>query len=91
MVDNDTRLDSVAVSPAMMFNYYYTLPQLASEQINVEILNQEMQESLEENIRSNPDLKYFRKHSVVMRYHYFDNHQKPITIIEITPAMYADE
>ncbi|SHI74144.1 hypothetical protein SAMN04488096_10465 [Mesonia phycicola] len=35
--------------------------------------------------------KIFRKHSVLMSYHYFDNHQKPITTIEITTAMYTDE
>ena len=87
-VDEETRLDSATVLPGNVFQYNYTLLHLEQAAVNVESIQQEMQPYLADVVKTNPELKIFRKNNTTMNYCYWDKNGIFLFKIAITPDIY---
>lgn len=88
LVDEETRLDSVTVLPGNVFQYNYTLVHLEQAAVNVENIQQEMQPYLTNMVKTNPELKIFRKNNTTMNYYYRDKNGVFLFKIAVTPELY---
>lgn len=88
MVDNETRLDSVATRHDG-FHYYYTLVNLMAGQIDTAAFRKFMQPGLTEGAKTNADLEYFRAHKVPLAYHYHDKAGAAVQTIFLEPGDFA--
>jgi hypothetical protein len=88
MVDEETRLDSVVLSPEGRLEYYYTLLYREKRGMNTGALTGFLIPSITKNVRSNPDLKMHRDSSVIMAFNYRDRRGEFVTEIVIKPEQY---
>jgi uncharacterized membrane protein YukC len=88
MVDQETRLDNAVAMPGKVFQYNYTLVNLAKDSINISGLESYIKPMILNNVKTNPDMKGFRDNKVTMIYNYKDKDGIYITRINITPDMY---
>jgi len=90
MVDQETRLDNAVAMPGKIFQYNYTLVNLAKDSINISGLESYIKPMILNNVKTNPDMKSFRDNKITMTYTYKDKDGVFITRIEITPEMYEE-
>ena len=97
MVDQDTRLDNTIALPGNTFQYNYTLMHFApinNSDIDLELELEKFRKVFENqiliNVKTNPDLKFFRDNEVTMNYYYKDKKGNFITKIIITPDQYKE-
>lgn len=88
MVDQETRLDSVLLSPEGKLTYHYTLLYREKSTINVKSFSGFLMPSIVNNVRLNPDLKMHRDSSVTMVFIYLDRNGEFVTEIPLTPERY---
>lgn len=72
MVDQETRLDNAIALPENVFQYNYTLVNLTKDEIDLEVFTAYMKPQITNNVKTNPDLKFFRDNQVTMGYFYKD-------------------
>lgn len=90
MVDQETRLDNAVAMPGKIFQYNYTLVNLAKDSINISGLESYIKPMILNNVKTNPDMKSFRDNKITMTYTYKDKYGVFITRIDITPEMYEE-
>lgn len=89
MVDADTRLDN-AVASEGLFQYFYTLVNIDSDDFNKDTFDNILTPSLINNIKTHPDLKVYRDNQMTMRYNYADKNGNHLSQIDVTPLDYLD-
>ena len=88
MVDADTQLDNAIALPDNKFQYTYTLVNYAIDELDLEQLKANIEPSIVNNVRTNPDLKAYRDNEVTMVYAYKDKNSEHLLKIEVTPELY---
>lgn len=88
MIDEQTKLVNAAALPDNVFIYNYMLTNLERDGIDIEEATKTMEPILINNIKSNPDMKYFKDNNVTLSYSYKDKHGVFVMKINVTPAMY---
>jgi hypothetical protein len=87
-IDKDTRLDSTAAGPGKRLTYHYSLVNFTVEQIQIEHFLSVLTPQIMNNVRTNPDMKEYRRHKITLVYSYKDKDGKFITNIEVKPGDY---
>ena len=88
MIDRETRLDNVIALPDNTFAYNYTLVNMVKDSIDLKVFEDYMHPMILNNVRTHPDLKFFRDNKVTMVYNYRDKNGVFITKISIPPKEY---
>jgi hypothetical protein len=88
MIDAVTQLDNAAALPDNTFQYNYTLIDADVAQMDTIQFKANLEPSILEQVKSNPQLKSFRDHQVTLQYVYKDKRKHYLTQIVITPEMY---
>ena len=88
MVDPETRLDSVLLTPEGKLAYYYTMTERTSATVNPQAFNAYLIPLIIKNVRYNSSLKMFRDSSVSMVFNYLDREGVFVTELTIEPAQY---
>lgn len=88
MVDPETRLDSVLLSPEGQVYYYYTLPNKVSSGINPSSFTAFLLPGIIENVRYNPDLRMHRDSSLTFIFNYTGRGGALITEFMVGPERY---
>jgi hypothetical protein len=91
MIDEYTRLESVHVVSKKKIKYSYTLVEWEKEQLNLDTVRSYMEPSIMENIRTNPQLAFFKMKDVTFVYSYNDKNDVPVWEYTVTPEMYKNE
>jgi hypothetical protein len=87
-IDKDTRLDSTVAGPGKRLMYNYTLINFTAEQIQIQQFLSVLTPQIMNNVRTNPDMKEYRRHKITLVYSYKDKDGKFITRIEVKPTDY---
>ncbi len=90
MVDQDTRLDNAIALPDNTFQYHYTLVNWVKDSIDIEDFEDYMQQTILNNIKTNPDMKIYRDNETTIAYYYKDMNGVFITKISISADQYSD-
>lgn len=90
MVDGETRLDNAVALPDNTFQYNYTLVNLQKDQIQIELdaIKNELLPGIVNNVKTNPDLRFFRDNKTTMSYNYKDKAGVFLLKLKVTPDMY---
>jgi hypothetical protein len=88
MVDEETRLDSVFLTPDGELAYYYTLISRDKSSISEQAFRAYIIPRILVNVHENNDLKVHRDSSIRMIFNYRDRNGKFITEISIGPENY---
>ena len=88
VIDNDTRLDNVAVLSNRTIQYNYTLVNINIEDINSDLVKNEFIPILNNKVKTNDGLKNFRINNVTLSYYYGDKNGKFIFKHKVTPEIY---
>jgi hypothetical protein len=72
MIDDETRMDSVAVTKGKVVNYYYTLIKDLKGDLDTTALKKAMRPQIKKTLSTNEELKIARKNKVSFKYHYYD-------------------
>ena len=88
MVDNDTRLDNTVAMPNNVFQYNYTLVNLVKSEINIDEIRNYIEPNVVNNVKTNPDMKDYKKNKITMAYNYRDKNGEFILKINVTPDKY---
>jgi hypothetical protein len=87
MVDPETRLDSVILSPEGLM-YFYTLPNKDHSGIASSAFEAYLLPEIIDNIRTNPRMEIFRDSLVTMSFNYLDRKGELITEFTVEPELY---
>ncbi len=90
MLDKDTRLDNVLAMPNNSFQYNYTLVNFEDNSIEVDELTDYLRPIIVNNIKTNPDMKWYRDNRVTFLYNYKDMNGVFILKLKVTPDEYED-
>lgn len=88
MIDSETRLDNAIALPNKIFQYNYTLVNLDRLDIDTIEVKKNLEPSVTNHIRTNPDMKYYRDNKITMRYYYKDKDGNYAFSISVTPEQY---
>ncbi|MGV8880505.1 MAG: hypothetical protein ACOH2A_15920, partial [Sphingobacteriaceae bacterium] len=88
MVDAETRLDNTVALPDKIFTYNYTLVNQVKDSINVEELKNYLTPLVTNNIKTNPDMKFYRDNKITLSYYYKDKQGVFLLNIDVTPDKY---
>lgn len=88
VVDAETRLDNCGALPNKVFRYNYTLVNYVKDSINIGVLEENLQPSLINSVKTSPDMKFQRDNNVTLSYYYKDKAGIFLLDIEVTPDLY---
>lgn len=88
MVDSETRLDNVMAAPDTGFQYFYTLVNMEKASIDLEGARSFLTPQIVNNIKTNPEMEFLRKHETTFKYTYKDKDGNWLLTIVVTPDMY---
>jgi hypothetical protein len=91
MVDKETRLDNAVAMPGKIFQYNYTLINFSKDSVDVKMIQDNLEPTLINGVKTSPDLRSFRDNKVTMDYNYKDKNGVFLLKIQITPEKYATE
>lgn len=87
MVDSETRLDNTGVVGKSIL-YNYTFINYFTDELDVQFIETNLRETIRNQIKSNPDMKYLRDNRVTFVYNYKDKIGNHITSLKFTPEDY---
>ncbi len=87
IIDEYTRLDSIALIDKKKVKIYYRLLKDELEDIDVEFFKDEMKPIILSNIKAD-DSNFFKKNNITMVYHYLDKNKDFVENVLITPKDY---
>ncbi len=90
MVDKDTRLDNVLAMPNNSLQYNYTLVNFEDNTIEVDELTDYLRPLIVNNIKTNPDMKWYKDNKVTFLYNYKDMKGVFILKLKVIPDEYED-
>ena len=88
MIDSVTRLDNTTALPSKILQYNYTLISMEKEKVDIIELRSYLEQKIINNVRTNPDLKFFRDNKVKTNYYYKDKVGIYLFTISVTPEQY---
>jgi hypothetical protein len=88
MLDEITRMDGMALIDRRTIQYKYTIIEMTKEYLDLFNVKELLKPDLVENVRTNPDLKYYRVNQFTFRYQISDINGSLIELITITPTDY---
>ena len=88
-VDQETRLDSAAVTGNKAFDYYYTLIYRA-DMVDKDTISKYIIPEIVSKIKSSPDMSYFREHEITLNYTYYGYDGNHAITLNITPDLYKN-
>ena len=88
-LDEETRMDSAAVTGARNLDYYYTLI-YKSDEVKKDTVYKYITPTLIEQIKASSEMKYLKDCDVIFTYNYYGYDGKPAVSIEISPDMYKN-
>lgn len=91
MVDEFTRLDNSIALPCNIFQYNFTLVNTIKSEVIPDTVKKYLEPSIISNIRTNPDLKFFRDNKTTMVYFYKDKNGEFVYKLSVTPELYKTE
>lgn len=86
VLDQWTRLDSCAALPNQTIRYYHTLSEVTIT--DTTLFKSQLQPQIISSVKTNPDMKFFRKNNVTMQYEYRDQTGKYLFSVNISPEIY---
>lgn len=91
MIDAETQLDNTLALPNNTFQYNYTLINIDYSTLDSTEFKSIMTPNIVEQVKTNPQMEFFRKNKVTLNYYYRDKHRHYMSLITITPDMYEQE
>jgi len=88
MIDADTRLDNTVALPDNIFQYHYTLVNVEKATADTSGMKNYLDESITNQVRTNPQMKFQRDHRTTMNYYYKDKDGLFLFLISVTPEEY---
>jgi hypothetical protein len=88
MIDRETRLDNAVAMPDKVFQYNYTLINLDKSEVIIDTLKKYVEPGIINNVKTNPDLKFYRDNKITMNYYYRDKDGEFVYKLSVTPDMY---
>jgi len=88
-VDEETRLDSAAVTGDQIFDYYYTLI-YRSDMVNKDTIAKYIKPNIIAQIKSSQEMSYFKENNVTLNYNYYGYDGKLAASLKVTPNLYKD-
>jgi hypothetical protein len=89
MVDEFTRLDNAVAVPDNIFQYNYTLVKTTKTEVSLDTFRKYVEPAIINNIKTNPELKFFRDNKITMIYYYKDKNGEFVNKFTVTPDQYA--
>ncbi len=90
MIDANTQFDNIMLLPGNKIRYTFTAVNMTKDEIDVDAAKDEQATMLINQIRTNPQMKIFRKNKVSFSLLYKDKDGDFIYELAITPDMYED-
>lgn len=90
MVDEVTRIDNAEALPDNAFQYNYTLVGVTVDSVDVAYFEDFMTPQIINQLRFDPDMKWFRDQGVTMVYSYKDMHGVFLTRLEFNKDQYSE-
>ena len=88
MIDEQTRFDNAFALPGNTMQYNYTLINYEKGSIDTLGLKEVLKPSIVNNIRTNPQMAFFRERKTTLNYYYKDMNGEYVCIITVTPEQY---
>lgn len=88
MIDSETRLDNAIALPNNIFQYNYTLINMAKESINIEEMRQYLEPNIVNFVKTQPDMKTMRDNKTTVNYSYKDKEGVFLLTISVKPDQY---
>jgi len=88
-VDEETRLDSAAVTGDRIFDYYYTLI-YRSDMVNEDTITKNIKPGIIAQLKSSQEMSYFKENDVTLNYNYYGYDGKLAASLKITPDLYRN-
>ena len=85
MIDNETRLDNTMTLPSKTLQYNFTLIGMEKETVDIIELKSYLEQNIINNVRTNPDMKFFRDNKIITNYYYKDKDGIYLFTISVTP------
>ncbi|PHQ28596.1 MAG: hypothetical protein COA80_00280 [Leeuwenhoekiella sp.] len=86
-LDEETTLDSAAVTGERNFDYYYTLIYKSTE-VNKDTVEKYVKPMLVERVKASSEMNSLKEKEVIFTYNYYGYDGLPAVSIEITPKLY---
>jgi len=87
MVDEFTRLDSVAVpKDTRNLQYYYTLIGIDADEIDFSLI----EGNILETIKTSPEMNELKKYEVTFDYKYYNSDKNKVAEINVVPSQYKE-
>ena len=90
MVDSETRLDNTVSLPNNIFQYNYTLVNAEKGSIDVDQVRDFIEPNVINNIKTKPEMKFYKDNEVTMQYHYKDKNGVTLLMITVTSDKYIN-
>lgn len=90
MVDSETRLDNTIALPDNVFQYFYTLVNMTKETTDFEFMKTQLEPTIINFVKTNPEMKFQRDHKTTVKYSYKDKNGIFLFTISVTPDMYLE-
>src|SRR5579864_8800116 len=91
MIDQETRLDNTIALPDNIFQYNYTLINLQKDSLDIRAIQDKIEPTIVNNVKTNPDMKDYRSNKVTMGYYYKDRNGEFLFKILVTPDRYKTD
>jgi hypothetical protein len=91
MIDNATRFDNATPLPGKVFQYNYTLINMVKDSFDAEELKKNLEPSVINFVKSNPEMKTVRVNKVTINYSYRDKNGTFLFTITVTPDLYVED
>lgn len=90
MVDSETRLDNAIAMPDNVFQYNYTLIHVDKDSIDIDLAKGQLEPTIINFVKTNPDLKIYRDSKVTFKYYYKDRNGVYLLSILVPPDIYLN-
>lgn len=87
-LDQYTTLQNIVALPNKTIQYNYILIGITKAQVEIETLKKQVFTGILRNVKTNPDMKFFRDNDVTLNYSYSDESGAFIAKYVIKPEMY---
>lgn len=87
-LDEYTLLKNVVALPNKTIQYNYTLIGMTKAEVKIDTVKKYVFPALLQNLKSNPDMKFFRENKVTLNYYYSDKNGEFVTQYVVKPEMY---
>ena len=88
IVDEYTRLDSVALTGKTKFEYYYTVKGVDTSIDDFDPIRNTLKSASISNLKGNSDMKAFRENDITMGFNYYNEQAELLFDFIVTPTDY---